>query len=488
MRKGEVILNGMVPPQNTEAEKNVLCSILMNSDAITEAATILTADDFYDHFHATIYKSCLNVYERGEGVDIVTLWADNRELNMKQLTDMQGQVPVYAMSNDALLPKVRLIKEMSIRRQAISTFSKVISGMYDDMTDCMDEIITAEHELVHMMSFLSKNRMSTLGEVISDTIEGIDQASKGIITEIILDTGIPSIDSIWQGIFAPDFIVIGAKGGEGKTTFALQICKNMAMAGNQMGYISLEMKNRQVGWKIISSDIDVQVVDIRSGRVSEDKWGQMVSLGSKYEKTPMYFYDTPRMSIIEFCNIARKMKAKFDIKGIVLDYLQLLSTDGVKERLTGLREQTAYKSRAIKELCLELNIAVIALSQLTRREKGVKRLHEISDLKESSTLETDADGVVMICRPFIHGITEMDGYNNNNSFEQNDVIIQQLKWRLNDKKDVMLKFDGANNKFVEIDKTPFKQLEITDWNIYKRPKEIEFIDDAEIDSNLPVPF
>ena len=488
MRKGEVILNGHVPPHSEEAEINIISSLLIYPQFMIDVMETLDPDDFFDQFHKEVYQSCLNLHDKGVVPDIIALYEDNRELDMARLTKMNIDVPNYAMNGSALWVKIKLIKEFSIRRQTIALFQKSISSMYDYTMDCMDEVVTADAELTKMLSFLNWKHISTLGQVMSETIHQVEQEQSGESKALRLDTGIPALDIVLKGIFPPDFIIICGSGSEGKSSLSLQIGKNIAFNGNPVGYVSLEMENKQLGWKIISSDIEVEVSNIREGRLSEEQMQGVASLGSKYYDTKLYFYENFGMSIIDFSAAARKMVAKYGVKIIILDYIQLLSTEGVKQKLATTKDQVSYISRTIKQLCKELSIPIIGLSQFSRRERGVKRFHALSDLKDSSSLETDSDGVLAICRPFVHGITEMDGYNNGNSFEENDAVIQMLKWRLGHKQDVMLKFNGAFNRFEEIDKTPFKQLEITDWNIYKRPKEIEFIDDAEIDSNLPVPF
>ena len=175
MRKGEVILNGHVPPHSEEAEINIISSLLIYPQFMIDVMETLDPDDFFDQFHKEVYQSCLNLHDKGVVPDIIALYEDNRELDMARLTKMNIDVPNYAMNGSALWVKIKLIKEFSIRRQTIALFQKSISSMYDYTMDCMDEVVTADAELTKMLSFLKRNHISTLGQVMSETIHQVEQ-------------------------------------------------------------------------------------------------------------------------------------------------------------------------------------------------------------------------------------------------------------------------------------------------------------------------
>lgn len=417
---------GKVPPQSPELEMLVLGAVLLEKHALNTVMEIINEDTFYDDKNRAIFKACKDLFSSGQPVDIITVAEKLRQEG--QLDFVGGSFYVAGLtarvgSSANVEYHARLLQEKFIKRDLIRISGQVIEKAFDDSTDAFEVFGLAQEELMGIIEKSVKRGVQNIDSVLHQVVKDIYAATQREDGVTGVHSGYHSLDSVTGGWQPSDMIVIAARPGVGKTAFALNLVRNAAVRfGYSVAVFSLEMSNTQLVQRLLSMETGLNMENFRKGTLSKE---QLALIGEKVavlEQAPIYIDDTPGLDVAEFLTKARKLKMQYDIKMIVVDYLQLMTAPQEK---SGTREQAvAAVSRSIKLVAKELNIPVIALAQVNRgietRAKENKR-PELSDLRESGAIEQDADLVAFISR------FDASHLDSNDMPYQDDMVLFSIK-------------------------------------------------------------
>jgi replicative DNA helicase len=389
-----------LPPQNIEAEQSVLGAVLLDNEAIAVAIEHLLPDDFYRDSHKKIFISMLELYEKNEPIDLITL---TEQLNRKeQLEEVGGASYLSSIVN--LVPTsanvryhAKIVKEKAILRNLITTSTEIITSCYDAEGDVNELLDGAETKIFSISEKMVRSSYVHVKNVIKDTIELVDRLynKKELITG--LPTGFTDLDEATTGFHKGDLIVIGARPGMGKTAFCLNIVTHIGQeVKTPIAVFSLEMTKEQIVLRMLCSEAEVDSKAVRSGYHSKEDYRKLVNAAGRLADAPIYIDDTFN-SILDIRAKARRLKAEHDLGLVVVDYLQLMS--GVNT--FAAREQVISDiSRSLKALAKDLEVPVIVISQLNRscEQRGENKRPIIADLRESGAIEQDADIILFLYR------------------------------------------------------------------------------------------
>ena len=389
-----------VPPQNIEAEIAVLGSMLIEEEAIAKAIEIIDESAFYKEAHRMIYETIIGLFSKNSAADIVTL---TEELRKKGQLDEVGGVP-YLTSLTSSIPTAanighyaRIIKEKSILRHLINNATEIVQDCYESTSDIDKLLDKAEKSIFEIASRKVEQKSLLLKDIIKDTIEAIDNLyqRKEHITGVA--TGFHEFDVRTAGLQASDLIIIAGRPSMGKSAFATCMAEYAGIVEKiPVAFFSLEMSKEQLVQRMLCSHARVNAHKVRTGFLSQSDWPRLVNAAGKLSEAPIYIDDTPGISVLELRAKARRLKSQYDIKLIILDYLQLMQGPARSENR---QQQISEISRSIKALARELNVPIIAISQLSRAvEQRTDHRPQLSDLRESGAIEQDADLVVLLLR------------------------------------------------------------------------------------------
>lgn len=479
---------GFVPAQNREAEKAILGAMMLESHTIEKVMPILTIDDFYVDAHQRIYNAMVKIHVNGQGIDTITVID---QLNKSAELEMVGGayfvmgLTIGIVQTADFLSWCFIVREKSIKRTIGKLASELYANSFENEIDPLELLSKAEIGVSKILNSFSSQKVKTIGDVAIGVLQEMEKASLEKPDFLGIPCGIDSIDKVTLGFCAPDLIILAAGPGEGKSTMMLQWALHMGINNNPVGLFSLEMKDRQLMWKVFSSLIDEEVKTIRKGGLSEEKFKLLHSvINDRLFNAKVFLQDKPGITITELCSIIRSLVAKHGLKGAFIDYIQLIK--GPLGKKFGTREEEVnYISKELKALNMELNIFIVALSQLSRMEKGTKRMYRPSDLRESGAIEQDADGIMFIWRPAYHDVQRLQP--NDAPFAFNDVIFDIAKWRLGDVGQKPLVFNGPFSRFEEKEDT-FKMTPLPQLNFPDPNARIETQYQKPFDSPEDLPF
>ena len=394
------ILLEKMPPHNLEAEQAVLGSMMIDREAIYTATSILLPEDFYKEAHQIIYQALLDLDLKGEPVDMITL---TEELRRKNNLDKVGGIGYIAAIANTVPTAANaryyadIVAEKAILRSLIRSTTNIANRCYEDQEDTYELLDNAEKMVLEIAGKRNTTGLIPLKNVLSDTLEKIEYLAgkKGNIT------GIPSffadLDRMTSGWQPSDLIILAARPAMGKTSFGLNIALNAALKGKlAVAVFSLEMSREQLVQRLMSSEAMIDQHKLRTGRLQEEEWVRLTKAAQPLSTAQIYIDDTPSISILELRAKARRLKAERGLDLVVVDYLQLMQ---INRRSENRQQEISEISRSLKALARELNIPVVAISQLSR---AVEQTHEkrpaLSHLRESGALEQDADLVMFIYR------------------------------------------------------------------------------------------
>ncbi len=398
-------LLGKTLPASLEAEKAVLASILLNEENLGLVCDILEAKDFYTRSHQIIYQALIDLSSKNKRIDLLTL---QDELEKKDQLEISGGVS-YLIELQEDIPSLGLIsahsnivKEKSVLRELISSATEIISAAYSQKEGDMEQIL----DLAEKKIFQISNKRSVPTFVQLDvwlkktfqhlaTVRGQQEGITGV------PTGFNKFDQMTSGMQRGDMIVLAARPSMGKTALALNMAINAAKTDNcPVGIFSLEMSAEQLVLRMLAMESRIPHQKIRNALITLDEWGELTNTAARLAEIPIFIDDTASLSIMELRAKARKLKARNNIKLLVIDYLQLLKGSGYYE---GRAQEIADISRSIKALAKELDIPILALSQLSRQvESRMDKRPQLSDLRESGAIEQDGDLVFFIYRDVIY--------------------------------------------------------------------------------------
>jgi len=397
-------LLGKTLPAHGDAERSVLGALLLNDEYVNAVCEIIAPDDFYSPAHKTIYQSMIDLNQQHKRIDLVTL---QDELIKKNQLDAIGGI-IYLVTLQENIPSVGLIvqhatiiKEKSILRQLISSAATIITNCYTQDQDSIDAVLDdAEKIIFNISNKRSNNNFIQLDIWLKKTFQhlsDIKSHTKGI-------TGIPSgfqqLDQMTSGFQNSDFIVLAARPSMGKTALAMSIALNAARNGFTTGIFSLEMSAEQLTLRLLSSESSISHHNIRNATISSDEWIDLTNVAAQLAEMKVFIDDTAMLNIMDLRAKARKLKAENGLQLLVIDYLQLLHSNKKHENR---HQEVSDISRSLKALAKELNIPIIALSQLSRAvDSRMDKRPMLSDLRESGAIEQDADLIMFLYRDKVY--------------------------------------------------------------------------------------
>ena len=395
------LFGGKVPPQNIEAEKSLLGSILLDSTTFPDILEKLKPIDFYHQIHGHIYRAMMNLYERSQPIDLVTLTSELKSLKLLKevggatyISNLTMVVPTAANA----LSYANLVEQASIRRRLIKAGTEIATKAYDSANEVGAMLGQAEKELFAVSDSNTKTDYTALSDLLVDAYDRMEMLSKNKGALRGLKTGFRDLDNKTAGLQKGDLIIIGARPAMGKTTFAQNLAYNVAGI-NKCGvlFFSMEMAKNEIVDRIISTTSNVDSWRIRTGNISNDDFAKIGDALGEMGEIPLYLDDTSSMTILELRNKARRAHHDHNIGLIIVDYLQLITGS---DRYAGNRVQEVTEiSRGLKILARELEIPVIALAQLSRGVTGRDDPRPVlSDLRESGSIEQDADLIMFMYR------------------------------------------------------------------------------------------
>ena len=442
--------DGRVPPQDIVAEKSLLGAIMLADNVLPEILTILRPKDFYEERHQIIFDAMMNLYDQHRPVDLLTLTSELKSLKkLKQvggapyLTELSNFVPAASHAK----AYADIIEKASTRRKLIKAGTEIANKAYEDDANVNDLIGSAEKELFEVSDKIVKSDYTPMEELLADAFDRIEELHKNKGALRGLKTGFRDLDNKTAGFQKGDLIIIGARPAMGKTTFAQNLAYNIASI-NKKGvlFFSMEMAANEIVDRMISDVSGVDNWKMRTGNLSDEEFSRIGDALGEMDEIPIYIDDTSSMTIMELRNKARRAMHDHDIGIVVVDYLQLISGS---DRYAGNRVQEVTEiSRGLKILARELEIPVVALAQLSRNVTGREDPRPVlSDLRESGSIEQDADLVMFLHRP--------DYYRQNDDNYEETHITELLvaKHRHGAVGKIELYFHPELLRFMSLDKT-----------------------------------
>jgi replicative DNA helicase len=450
---------GKVQPQALQLEEAVLGAIMLNKDALPVVVDILQSGSFYSDRHQMIYKAMLRLFEKSHPVDLLTMTEELRKAGELEaigggyyLVDLTNRVG----SSANIEYHARIIAQKHIQRELIRVSTEVLRDAYEETTDVFDLLDSAEKGLFDItQNNLSRGPegMGSLASQMLKQMEELKDKEEGLTG---VPTGFDNFDRLTSGLQPSDLFILAARPGMGKTSFVLALARNAAMDfGKGVAFFSLEMSNLQLVQRLVSLEAEIEGMKMRNGKLEDYEWQQMHTAIEKLSEAPIFIDDTPGINIFELRAKARRLKMQHDIQMVIIDYLQLMSGGGDNQK--GNREQEVSAiSRALKGLAKELQVPVIALSQLSRavETRGGTKRPQLSDLRESGSIEQDADMVGFIYRPEYYQILEDEEGNSLKGI--GELII--AKNRHGSAETLKMRFISQYAKFANLDDPNFDDL------------------------------
>jgi replicative DNA helicase len=443
---------GRVPPHATDVEQAVLGAMMLEKNAVTDTIDMLSAESFYDPKHQYIYGAIRELFGTSHPIDLLTVsqkLKENGELEASGGAVYISSLTQRVASSAHVEFHARIIAQKYIQREIIRMCSETLRDAYDETTDVFDLLTKAEGQLFGIAENNMKKAISTMQSVVMEAVNEIEQARKNSDGLSGVPTGFRKLDEVTSGWQRSDMIVIAARPAMGKTAFVLSMARNTAVDFNMgVAIFSLEMSSVQLVKRLISSESRISAEKLRKGKLEDHEMQQLYTRVTKLSTAPIYIDDTPGLSIFDLRAKCRRLKMQYDIQMVIIDYLQLMSAGGGKG--PGNREQEISAiSRSIKEIAKELNIPIIALSQLSRsvETRGGDKRPQLSDLRESGAIEQDADIVGFLYRPEYYGLLQAEDGSSNQGV--GEVII--AKHRNGALESVRMRFVGQYARFENFD-------------------------------------
>lgn len=457
-------ISGKMPPQAIDFEEAVLGALLLDKDALQNIVEILKPEHFYKETHQRIYSAILRLNTKMAPIDLLTI---SNELKITDDLDFVGgrfylaQLTSNVSTAVNIEQHARIIFQKYLQRKIISLGNEMITNGYDDSQDVEDMLEKAENGLYDLSQGSLKRDVIHVSPIVTEAIEQMREAAKHELSG--LPSGFAGIDKVTSGWQKSTMIVIAARPAMGKTAFVLSMARKMAIDYNiPVAIFSLEMANVELVKRLITAETEIVSDKIKSGRLTNEEWNHFNSSISRLSNAPIYIDDTPGLSVFDLRSKARILKKKNDIKMIIIDYLQLMTASAM--RPGNRQEEVSMISRSLKGLAKELEMPIIALSQLNRNVEartgdGIdSKRPQLSDLRESGAIEQDADMVCFIHRPDYYGIKE--DKEGNSLIGMAQFII--AKHRSGAIGDVLMRFQAELIRFEDANSLSTKHQNISD--------------------------
>ncbi len=392
-----------LPPQNQEAEISVLGSILLDKEAIVKVADVLIPDDFYNDAHRTIYEQMIWLYEHRQPIDVVTL--TNRLEEKKVLEKIGGATLVSKLANAVpsaahVVNYAKIVADKALLRRLITTANDVVGMAYEDTDDSSEVLDRAEKKIFEVSEKHLKGSFIPLKSVLTESFDRIDELHKDKEGLRGISTGFSGLDNILAGLQPSDLIVIAGRPSVGKTAFALNVAHNVAVKDQvPVAVFSLEMSKEQLVDRLLASEAGIDSWKLRTGNLDDNDFLKINHAYGALSEAPLFIDDSSIINVLEMRTKARRLQAEHGLGMIIVDYLQLMSGNNPDNRV----QEVSAISRSLKGLAKELGVPVVALSQLSRAvEQRPSKIPQLSDLRESGSIEQDADVVMFVYREEIY--------------------------------------------------------------------------------------
>ena len=445
---------GKIPPQALDLEEAVLGAMLIDKKGVDEVIDILQKDAFYKEAHKYIFDAIHTLFVSSEPIDLLTVSSQLRK--MEVLEKVGGDFYLVQLSKKVSTSAhiefhARIILQKFIQRSLIKISNEIIESSFEDSIDVFDLLDTAESKLYDITQGNIKKSSESAQNLVIQAKKRIEEIAKKEGLSGVA-TGFTKLDALTSGWQPSDLIIIAARPGMGKTALTLSMARNIAVQNQTpVAFFSLEMSSVQLITRLISAETGLSSEKLRTGKLENHEWEQLNVKVSDLEKAPLYIDDTPSLSIFDLRAKARRLSSQHGIKLIVVDYLQLMTAATSSNKQGNREQEISTISRNLKALAKELDIPVIALSQLSRavETRGGTKRPLLSDLRESGAIEQDADIVSFIYRPEYYGIDEWDDEERTSSVGQAEFIV--AKHRNGGLDNIRLKFIGNLGKFDNLE-------------------------------------
>lgn len=436
-----------VPPHNDEAERSVLGSALLDKDALFDVVELLTEDDFYSETHREIFRAVTDLYRRSAPVDALTVSEELKKRNSLEMVG--GRAYVAALSADVpstsnAAEYAKIISQKASLRRLITTADDIVQKSYEENMETNEILDYAERGIFEIAQKGQKSDFTHIKDVLLENINIIDKMSQleGNLTG--LTTGFRDLDQMTSGLHRSDLIILAARPAMGKTAFALSVAQQAAIKGGASVMIfSMEMSKEQLGQRLLSMESRIDMQNLKTGKLERKDWDQINMALDALSKADINIDDTPGISIMEMKNKCRRLKAERGLDLVVIDYLQLMSIEGKKNE--SRTQEISTLSRNLKLLARELDCPVIVLSQLSRApEQRPNHRPMLADLRESGSIEQDADVVLFVHRESYYSETSQPT-------DKSSIIVAKQRSGPTGSVDVLWR--GEQTKFLEVDYT-----------------------------------
>ncbi|SHM10379.1 replicative DNA helicase [Flavobacterium chilense] len=471
---------GKLPPQVIDLEEAVLGAMMIDKKGVDDVIDILQADAFYKDAHKHIFEAILQLFTETQPIDLLTV---SSQLKKNGKLEIAGgdfyliQLTQKIASSAHIEFHSRIILQKFIQRSLIRISSEIIEEAYDETTDVFELLDQAESKLYEVTQGNIKRSSETAQSLVLQAKKKIEEISKkeGLSG---VETGFTNLDKLTSGWQPSDLIIIAARPAMGKTAFVLSMARNIAIQfGHGVALFSLEMASVQLITRLISSETGLSSEKLRTGKLEPHEWTMLSTKVKDLEKAPLYIDDTPSLSIFDLRAKCRRLASQHGIKIIIIDYLQLMTAGGNAKGGGNREQEISTISRNLKALAKELNVPVIALSQLSRavETRGSSKRPLLSDLRESGAIEQDADIVSFLYRPEYYKIEEWDDEEASPTAGQAEIMI--AKHRNGGIENIRLKFLGHLGKFDNLDEFSGSYDDL--------PSKMNHDDNPFITNNLP---
>lgn len=428
-----------VPPQSVEAEQSVLGALLLDKDAVVKIAEILKPDHFYRPQHALIFQAVFKLYEKRLPADLITLTAQLKEMGEYDNVGGAGYLSTlvsFVPTATNIEHYAQIVKEKAIKRELISTSSLISELSYDQGRDVKELLDEAERRLFGISQDNLKQNFVSIKEALIESFDRLDELHKNKGGLRGIPTGFKEIDKKLSGLQESNLIILAARPSVGKTTLAMNMAQHAAVrSGKRVGIFSLEVSKEQLVDLMLASQADVDGWKITTGNLNEEDFQKISDAMGELAEAPLFIDDTPGISVMEMRTKARRLQIEHGVDLIVVDYLQLVKGRDLNNRA----QEVSEISLSMKNLARELKVPVLALSQLNRAvESRTQKIPQLADLRESGSIEQDADVVMFLYRE--------------DSENLEDITLSIAKHRSGPLGDVQLRYKGERRKFYTVER------------------------------------
>lgn len=444
---------GKLPPQALELEEAVLGALMLEKEALSTVADILKPESFYKEAHQRIFKAIINLFAESEPIDLLTVTSRLRATGDLVLAGGPAYITelttkVHSAAN--IEAHARIISEAAIKRELIKVSSDILRDAFEDTTDVFQLLDRTEQALFQVSEANIRKNYLDMRSLMNMTIAELESKRNQPDGLTGVPSGFTALDHLTSGWQPSELVILAARPAMGKTAFVLSTMRNAAVDYQKgVAIFSLEMSAVQLMNRLISAEAEIEGEKIKKGTLAPHEWQQLHSRINNLANAPIFIDDTPALSVLELRAKCRRLKAQHDIQMVIIDYLQLMTADTGGKGGGNREQEIATISRSLKGLAKELNVPVIALSQLSRavETRGGDKKPQLSDLRESGSIEQDADMVLFLYRPEYYGFTTDEA--GNSLLGIGEVIV--AKNRAGSLENVPLRFIGRYTKFADLD-------------------------------------